>query len=229
MITILHGDDIAASREKYLEEKNKATNPIEFRGDKLELSDLKQSAEGGSLFNEEKEIFIETLLSGRKKSKQIEELIDYLNNQNGNLKIFIWENDELTKTQLSVYKKADLRLFKLSQTLFQFLDSIKPNNIQNVSLFHTALTNSSAEIIFFMLIRQFRLLLALTDSSSQTIDEVKRLAPWQRGKLERQAKLFGQNKLKEIYKKLYEIDYKIKSGQTAFSLTQAIDFLLAEI
>lgn len=230
MITIIHGDDLAASRNFYLEEKNKADNPIEFRGDKLEVSQLKQSVEGGSLFAQEKEIFIENLLSGRKKSKQIDEIIDYLNQQSKLLKVFIWEGNELTKSQTGCFKTAEIKLFKLPQNLFQFLDGIRPGNIQNLSLLHKALKGSSEEIIFYMMIRQFRLMLALSDGgSSEKIDEVKRLVPWQKGKLEKQANLFGQQKLLEAYQRLYEIDYKTKSGRTSLNLLQAIDFFLAEI
>jgi len=228
MLTIVHGDDIAASRNYFIGEKEKAKNPIDLRGDKIEMSDLKQIFEGGSLFFEEKEVFIELLLSGKRKSKQIDEVIEYLNSQS-DAKIFIWENSEISKSQLSAFKKTESKLFKFPQNLFLFLDGIKPNNIQNLTLFHNATKNSADELVFFMLIRQFRLLLALSDNSTDSIDELKRLAPWQRGKLERQARMFEQEQLKTIYKRIFEIDYKAKSGRSSLTLVQAIDFLLAEI
>ncbi|MCL4354126.1 hypothetical protein M1349_01495 [Patescibacteria group bacterium] len=228
MITILHGDDIASSRNHFINEKRKSKNPIDIRGDKVDMSDLKQIFEGESLFFDEKEVFIELLLSGKRKSKQQDEIIEYLNNRSA-VKIFIWENNEISKTQLAAFKKADLKLYKLPQSLFLFLDGIRPNSINNLTLFHNATKNSADELVFFMLIRQFRLLLALTDNSPEAIDEVKRLAPWQRGKLERQARIFGQENLKKNYKRIFEIDYKTKSGRSPLTLVQAIDFLLAEI
>ena len=80
-----------------------------------------------------------------------------------------------------------------------------------------------------MIIRQFRLLLGLSESSNNNIDEIKRLAPWQKSKLVRQASLFGVDKLKQIYKMLYKIDKSQKTGKSPLTLVQDIDILMLEI
>ena len=81
-----------------------------------------------------------------------------------------------------------------------------------------------------MLQRQFRLLLAVSEENSKdSIDEITRLAPWQKSKLEKQARLFQVDKLLSIYKKLYQIDLAQKTGNLPFSLTASIDFLLADL
>jgi len=81
-----------------------------------------------------------------------------------------------------------------------------------------------------MLQRQFRILLALSEPSENVpIDELIRLAPWQTGKLERQALSFDLETLKKIYRKLYEIETGQKTGTLPLSLSQSIDFLLLEM
>lgn len=226
MIIIIHGEDTASSRNHYLEEKQKAKNPIVFEGAKLMLSDLMQSLEGGSLFNEEKEIFIENLLSDKKLNPNLKEIIGFIEKQR-RANIYLWEKTELSKTDASLLKGANLRLFKISQNMFSFLDNIKPNSKENIKNFHLLLKNSPEELIFFMIVRQFRLLLAVSSNFQNSIDEVKRLAPWQKAKLKAQSSLFGVDKLKEIYAKLSRIDYEQKTGKSSLTFLQAIDFFLA--
>ncbi len=58
MITVVHGDDLASSRKYFINEKEKAKDPILLKGDQLALGDLVQALEGSSVFSEEKDIFI---------------------------------------------------------------------------------------------------------------------------------------------------------------------------
>jgi hypothetical protein len=98
-----------------------------------------------------------------------------------------------------------------------------------INLFHNALKNTLEELIFFMLQRQFRLLLAVCQNENTSIDEVTRLAPWQKSKLERQAKFFQSDKLLTTYKKIYQIEMAQKTGNLPYSLICAIDFLLLDL
>lgn len=226
MITIVHGDDIVSSRKYFLEQKKGSDNILD--GEKLTLTEAMQVFEGSSLFEEQKKIFIENFFK-RKSSlefKQIQEIID--KNSKGS-EIYFWEGKELTKSQVSLFKNTLNKLFKFPQSMFLFLDSLAPNKGREmITLFHKTLENTEAELIFFMLIRQFRLLLSLSNGSGQ-IDEAKRLAPWQKGKLERQAKSFTEKKLKDIYAQLYEIDLGIKTGSLSLTLTQSIDMFLLNL
>ena len=107
------------------------------------------------------------------------------------------------------------------------MDSLKPNNSQSVVLFHVCLKTTEPEIMFSMIVRQFRIMLALSLNSS--IDEIKRLAPWQKSKILSQATSFGNKKLTKNLKKLYEIDKNQKTGKTSLSLEKNIDIFLLEI
>jgi|GEM_PF-539582 len=262
MLTIIHGSDIAASRNFFLEQKKKAAHPVSLIGETVNLTDLAQILEGGELFATEKNLFIEQFLSKKKKSKERDAIIAYLNKQSAEHTIVLWEDKELERSTLHTFKNAVIKDFKLPQTLFAFLDSLKPDNSrQMISLFHKTLETTEAEMVFFMLVRQFRILLALSDfhvsgersdsrnsftdsgqarnlhtreGITEEIDDVKRLAPWQKTKLQTQAKLFaGESKdftpLRSLYDKLFQIELAQKTGQLTLPLIPTIDFFLLDI
>lgn len=229
MLIVLHGEDIAASRNYYHALKQKSTTPITFEGEKITLTDLTQALSGGGLFVEKQEIFIENLLAKKKDSKELAAIFTLFSLEAASHEIVLWEHKELTKKQQDTAKGAQIKVFKLPQSLFSFLDSFKPNNTQTMlKLFHETLENAEGEMVFFMLIRQTRILLGLHDANS-SIDEVKRIAPWQRGKLANQAKLFDKTALISLHKKLAELDLGQKTGTNTLPLITAIDFLLGEV
>ena len=78
-----------------------------------------------------------------------------------------------------------------------------------------------------MLVRQFRLLMAI--KSNAEIDETKRMAPWQKGKMIKQAEGFSDEKLMDLYQKLYVIESGMKTGGNTLSLSDTIDIFLTEI
>ncbi|OGH06070.1 MAG: hypothetical protein A2W22_04100 [Candidatus Levybacteria bacterium RBG_16_35_11] len=226
MITVIHGDDLPSSRTFYLDRKNKCKEPNEFSGEKITITDLLQLSYGGSLFSLEKTVFIENLLSN-KKSSSAKEVIGYIKDNHKGFNFFLWESGELSKATLSQLPGVVSNLFKIPQNLFLFLDNIIPNSKKNIIYFHKALDGTNQELILFMLIRQFRLMLAILSKS--TIDEIKRLAFWQKDKIKKQARLFGEEALIKSIKRLHRIDYEQKSGQTGLNLVQTIDIFLLSI
>lgn len=223
MILIIHGDDISASRNFFLNQKNKES--LLFDAVNLEVSELLQSVQGSSLFEESKKILIDNLFS-KKAAKNYKDIVQAVSNLK-DCEIILWSDKELSKKVLSEFPDSTNNLFKIPQNIFSFLDSIRPNSLSNVKNFQNALKTSDPEIIFAMIVRQFRLLHEL--GSSEKIDEVARLAPWQKSKLEKQMSLFGQDKIKNIYKKLCIMDKEQKTGQTNLTLSQNIDIFLLEI
>ncbi|MCL5438955.1 MAG: hypothetical protein M1268_03125 [Patescibacteria group bacterium] len=229
MITIIHGDDTSTSRNYFLSQKINFKNSISFSGEKLTLTELVQVFEGGELFSDDKNVFIEELFSKRKPSKELTDILIYLN-KNKSANIFFWENKILTAKSLSWIKNAVVKEFKFPKTIFLFLDSIKPGNGKRlIELFHETLKTTEIEIIVFMIIRQLRLLLALHEKSSTNIEEVNKLQSWQKGKLEKQSKYFDLESLKKIYKRLFEIDLGNKTGNLNMPLIHAIDFFLLDL
>jgi DNA polymerase III delta subunit len=85
-------------------------------------------------------------------------------------------------------------------------------------------------MILAMVARQIRILLSLSDAeSTEQIDDVKRIAPWQKNKLLAQTHAFSQTELKKLHAALYKLDVKSKTGGLPLPLSQEIDFLLVSI
>lgn len=231
MITIIHGDDIKSSRNFYFEKKSSKKESTLLNGETVKLTDVVQILEGGELFQTEKNIFIEEFLGKRKQSAEFDEIISCFSKTESQSNITFWESKTLTKKQLSYFPKAIIKIFKLPQAIFTFLDALSPKNGKRlVFLFHETLKYCDPEFVFYMSIRHFRLLIALSSSSFKTpIDEVVRLSPWQRSKLQKQVNLFSLEDLKKTYQKLFELDLSQKTGKLSVPLSTAIDFLLLEI
>src|ERR1035437_8754459 len=228
MMLLIHGDDLETSRNFYFAEKNKLSDVILLNGDGLTLDILFQNAENKSLFGNEQTLLIENFFT-KNKSIAIEtkKIVEYINS-NKDLSIIFWESTELSKASQALLKNATVKTFSFPQILFTFLDNVKPNNSEVlIKLFHELRQNMEPELIFFMLIRQFRIMLGI--EGLDKIDEVKRMAPWQAGKMQRQAKLFSEEKLKSNYEKLFEIDLGSKTGKIPYSIERSIDFFLADL
>ena len=230
MITLIYGDDTAASRNYLFELKSRTGSSVYFEGDKVSITDLVQELDSESLFQEQKTIILEQLLTKKKAGKEKETILSYLHDKAIENEIILWEGKDLEKKTLSGFRYANLKQFKIPQTLFLFLDNIKPNNTSKlISSFHQAAQKTELEMIFFMLIRQFRLLLSLKEQTQALIEETKRLAPWQKEKLQRQANLFDKKQLINLYTKLAKIDQANKTGTLNRPFASAIDFFLLEI
>lgn len=233
MITIIHGDNVSESRIYFLNLRQKQPEALFFEGTKLVIADLIQNIEGSGLFGDTKTFFIEDLLTKLKKTeKTTKEIINFIAKNSNESTFVLWESKEITKRDLFTFKNAVVKIFKLPKNIFLFLDNFKPKNSKLLlNLFHQAIDNGiKVELILFMLQRQIRILLAMSDpSKNDSIEELSRLAPWQLEKLQRQAKCFESSSLKNIYKKLYEIEIGQKTGSLPLSLSQSIDFLLLEM
>lgn len=228
MITLIYGEDTTASRNHYYELKQHAVEPLILDGTTISLTDLQQALSGDDLFGTARDIFIENLISKRKSPKDIEILQHVLVNAKAN--IVVWESKELTKKQIEGFGKATVKQFKIPSTIFALLDGLKPENGKELfELFHKTLLDKDPEFVLVMLQRQVRMLLALQDTGTEQISEVSRIAPWQRGKLERQAKLFTTEQLMTLHNGLFTLEKNMKTGQLSQSLENEIDFLLLSL
>jgi len=233
MITIIHGDDLTSSRNYFLDIKQKQKDAILYDGNKITITDLVQNIEGSSLFGDTKTIFIEELLTKvKKKDLNVKEILNFIVKNSKESTFVLWESSVLSKRDLIFFNQAVVKVFKLPRNIFIFLDNLKPNNSKNLlKLFHQVLISGiKEELILFMMQRQIRILLTLSEPcDSEPIEELVRLAPWQLDKLKRQTRFFDLTRLKKIYKKLYEIEVGQKTGSLLLSLSQSIDFLLLEM
>lgn len=228
MITIIHGDDIASSRTYYKSLQKKET--IIFDGEKVTVDEIQQAVQTTNLFGDEKSISLENFFSKRRASKEMDSITMFLKTVEKETQILFWETKILTKKPLGTFANPTIKTFSFPQSLFAFLDNLKPDNTKSLlKLYHQTREGTEAELIFFMIIKHIRMLLALTDISSDEIDELKRLAPWQKNKLVSQSRLFSINELKQLHAKLFDIEIKSKTGGLSLPLSQSIDFLLTTI
>lgn len=224
MLTIIHGNDYVASRNLFNQEKSKESVIV----DAITLAfPLHQLISGSTLFNQKQKVFIENAFN-KKAVKNFDEIIDFAKKA-VDIDLYLLSDKELSKTQLKDFSKFSEKNFKIPQNIWVFIDQIYPNNSRIVSSFHEVLKTSDADFVFSMIIRQFRLMISLINPSKTNIDEIKRIQPWQEQRIKKQASLFSLGKLKNIYKKLYEIDKAQKTGSGKLNLVQAIDMFLLEI
>lgn len=228
MLTIVHGDDVTASRNFLQSIRSKLKDVVTINATSLDLTEASQLLESNSLFESSKTVIIEDLLLG-KKSEHDKTLLTYVATHHTAHTIYLWEKKEIGKTSRSLFPGSKDLLFKLPQTLFQFLDSIKPNNGKvMLQLFHKTIAAAEAELVFYMLVRHVRVLLALQDEQS-SIEEVKKLQSWQRTKLVKQSSAFTTKQLMTLHKELFIIDHGMKTGNTSLSLSSSIDILLLSL
>lgn len=229
MLTLIHGDDIAASRNFLINLKEKYKDIPILDGMSVSITDLTQILEGGGLFNEEKIVFIENFFTKKKTTSEYKSILNFLKSISSSADVIVWEAKLIENSVINQLKGSTVRVFKLPQSLFAFLDGIKPGNgKQLVQQFHDALVNSNEDAIFYMLIRQFRFLLAFNEKFNLelTLEEVKRMQDWQKTKIQRQAKLFSSVKLIQTYRNLLAVEKAYKTGGLPSSLSNSIDILL---
>lgn len=225
MIYIFHGEDFVSSRNAF--NKVRDDSSVTLDASDLNKDLLNQLMSESSLFSLHKKLLIENFFN-KKSVKNNDVLFEFIK-KTDHLDIFIWDDNEITKNKLKDFPRYEDQNFKVQQNIFGFVDNISPASPANVKKFHEALTYSNPEFIFTMIIRQFRLMLGILENSKNNIDEVSRLRDWQISKLKRQCSLFGEEKIKSIYKKLNKIDKSQKTGASKLNLVQSIDMFLLEI
>ncbi|PIV00527.1 hypothetical protein COS54_02940 [Candidatus Shapirobacteria bacterium CG03_land_8_20_14_0_80_39_12] len=225
-IFVFSGEDIISSRKAFLEYldsfKDKDYEIVRINGKDASEETLMLHSLPNSLFGQKKLLAIDSLLSGKKfqENEKILKALSYLE-----CDIVIWENKNFSKADQLKYPNFVFKNFKLPQVLFTFLDAITPGKPENnLRLLKDTIESVDSAYLFLMLIRQIRLLILASDKN-----DLLKLAPWQKSKIQKQAKYFTLEKLKEINKKLLEIDFRQKTSQTPFPLKHQLEFLLTEI
>ena len=222
---IIHGDNPVGSRDllnqKISDYKQKGVKDIvRLDGKKVSLNQIIQSIESQSLFGTDRLVIIENLIT-RPKSSIKNEIISYLKNLE-TPEIMIWEPKKLTKTQIKPFKFAKNQEFKISSTIFSFLDSLSGNKKQIAHKYLESIKANSPGSIFYMLSRQIRLII-------QTLDPEMKIAPWQKSKLTSQLKKIGIEKILWIHHQLLQIDERIKTGQSSLGLEGELELLISKM
>lgn len=230
MITILHGENVTTSRDALnaIRNKFKGAEILTLDGKKINPSQVKQALETNSLLSPSRVVVIENLLTCKKSAVQ-EEIIDYLLSEPLKTELVLWEEKEVSKLTLTKFHSANIEVFKLESALFKFLESLRPGNQKEALILFRSLQKEAPEIIFSMLVRQFRMLLAVRNDVLGGMEELDRLAPWQKERLVKQAKYFTPEELIKIYHKLLEIDIQQKTSQNPFGSAKTLEFFILNL
>lgn len=219
------GENRVKSRQALGEIKSKADREgkevIRLEGKKLELSELKQALEAESLFGDGKQVVVEELFSAP-DSKRKQELINYLKKNETDL--IIWEGKKIDRRKLKSFK-AKIKEFEVSSLIFKLMDSLAPGNTEEMlEYLKECLEQESAEMVFYMLARQVRLML----QASQAAKEFQGPG-WLKKKMGSQAESFGEEGLLALHQKLYEIDKGVKTGSNPLELDTQLEMLLLSL
>ena len=229
MITLLHGDNIEASR---LELTGMMTKNIgkEIRildGKHLDETALIQAMESNSLFGSNVIVLIENLFTplGR-KTKRIKEIVQLLDTTTQTIDCICWEPKELSKeTQSFFTSKIVSRLFSIPKTIFIFLDAIKMNNSKTLLLLAEDLfTTSAPELVWSMMVSRVRQLIQIQSGVAPA-----KLQSWQVSRLTNQSRSFTMDKLLKSYSNMLDLEYKLKTGLLPFTMTEIIKQWIIEL
>lgn len=226
MRMLIHGDNLVQSRiylNKSIDSLRESTpDIIRLEGKKTTLTQLIQATESSSLFSQDKLIVVENLYKHSSKNVQKNLITQLSADYPDNLHLIVWEQKRLTPSQIKKFKNFDVKEFKTSAVVFKFLDCLTPNQThQNLNFYKKAVNQDSTEFIFYMLTNRVRDLI--------TIDKNQRLAPWQKSRLKSQKAKFTQNNLLELHAQLFELDWKMKTGQTILNMKKELEIILVSI
>lgn len=224
MITLLHGDHAAASREELTrrtEEAKKQGKEIRrLDGKALDALTLTQAVESSSLFGGTVLVIIERFLTKDTKLAHI------IKRSADSADIIIWEDKEVGKTLIAqIDANASVKLFKIPAVIWELLDSMKPANASRLlALLSQVLKRDAAELVFYHVASRVRSLIMIKDG---VVPE--KIKPWQAARLTSQTKSFTMDKLLAMHGRLLSIDISTKTGTSPFPLAQQLELFFVDI
>jgi DNA polymerase III delta subunit len=220
---VIHGENTSLSRKKLQElisqakSKNKSITRLEAK--KLTPASLQEAIGGNSLFGDDKLIIVEELHS-LPASKRKKGLIEQIGNS-GLENLILYEKRKLTATMLKKIGNPQVFEFKISNTLWKFLDQIGgPDKTKIIKLLRESITQNDEFFVYTMIIRQIRMLITTKDGG------ILKGAPFMITKLQGQASRLTLEQLLKIHGQLFNIDIKQKNSQLILSLGQELDLIL---
>jgi len=227
MLVLLHGDNDLGiqNRLDQIKADHSGWETVFLDGKTNTVERIIQSFSSQSLFGEDKKLLIITNTFADKT------LLGNLPVPEKSFDLIFVEHKKATATQIKdlqeKFGKISVEEAKENSAMFTFVEAIAPNSGLAISILRSQMTDEVPEIIFTMIVRQFRLMLLAATNATEGPDDWKRLSDWQKGKLKTQAKKFTVDQLKSAFSKLAEIDRKIKTGQLPGSLREEMEnFLL---
>lgn len=227
---ILHGENVVQSRQALQKKLDSAHSQnqeiVRLEAKKSQLIDFKQALETLSLWPAGRLVMVENFFS-QPVSRSQKEILAYLKTLTVSTNLVFWEPKKIDGRRLKVLPEAKISYFKLTAVIFRFLESLRPGNSrQMLELNRQSVQSESAEMVFYMLCRQIRLLILAKDLGSKGLQP---MPFWMANKLLFQAGSFSLEQLLFIHEKLLQIDAEQKTGQAVRPLDFYLDLLLASL
>ncbi len=201
MIYIFHGEDLAKSRTALNSfiAKLSTTNILRLNNKQISLENVNLFLNSSSLFVEPKLLVLENFFS---LSKPILDKIIPILEQNKTDNIVLYQDKNLTATQLKLFPLAKAEAFKASSLLWACLNSLKPGNVAKfLSLYEQMLTKEPYDLFLYLLKANLRKNLLSNYPLSQPI-------------------------AKKIYLQLIELDYQNKTGKLSIPKELALERII---
>lgn len=229
MIILIHGDDITNSRKK-IDEYITFDRTIKLNCITDDISAISNSISFIELFSPKKTVVIENFLV--LKSKDRAKIFDLINShsESGEINIVLWENEKVDQQTIKKIKTKNIFLFEQPRTYYQFLDALYPGNKASAYKFYKKINkNVSDEMLYYSVVKRIRMLLVTKTGKTDMLEDTKKMQGWQLGKIFKQSSLWKDNELIGFYKKLFEIEFNMKTSNLPVSLSKHIDFLLLSL
>jgi DNA polymerase III delta subunit len=226
MVTFIHGDDTTNSRSQVLALLS-GKDYIIIDGKKAEESDLMTAFSNDGLFLDSKTIFIDGW--GKMKPTVAKICIEHLvriETEQG-IEVFVWEDKTIDKRKLAKFRKAKILPFMLPKYFFTFLDSFTPRNAARLhQLLFQLYPSFAPEQLLYALTNRVRQILMIKQSDPSVFEEIQKMAPFQRSKIQSQAKSWTERDIIDVYKKLFDAEVGLKTSSLSLPLINHIDFLI---
>lgn len=226
MLYVIHGEDSVSSRNKLQELADIKAQIIRIDGSKASSQDFLNSLKSQDLFIEKRVIIVEGL---KNLTTQTDIFLDTLNSLNNSkdTDVIFWDEKSIDARFIKKIKEPKIFLFELPKYFFVFLDGIIPGKSKQAHEYLVKLSSQMTdEQIFYALVKRVRVLIQLKNGHKEEFSDTKNMLDWQASKLHKQAGLWDNKKLINLYNKLFELEKGMKTSALTLPLIKHIDILL---
>lgn len=136
------------------------------------------------------------------------------------IEVATWEEEKQARL-CKLKDVAQIHESKLSQTIFNFLECVRPGSKNKFILSLRNLIESQDEM--FILIMLQRHIVSLIQAHKNKIPST--ISPWQKAKIVSQSKTWEDKKLSEFYNHLNKIEIGIKTNNNPYGIHKSLEIL----
>ncbi len=224
MLYILHGDDTVSLRKRIsdiIPDQGKSTF---FSADKATAAEILDALRFIDMFTDAKYTVIEKILKLPKKD--MDAILPELNKVSVSSvnHVVLCHDFVLSKVFIAKFKGCKSEAFLMPKLFFTFLDNLSPKYFRQELTLLLQMKNIEAEQVFYAMVKRIRQLIVIKTGLES--EEVAKMNQWQFSKIRAQSTEWTVPALQKLYKELFEIEVKIKSGGLMLPLKKELDILL---